>query len=64
MHVVKKVVAICFWSVEFLEDFRRISGVEKKEVPARTKKKEARSLGWTPYLCAVKERLKSNEELQ
>ncbi len=49
MHVVKKVVAICFWLVEFLEDFRRISGVEKKEVPARTKKKEARSLGWTPY---------------
>ncbi len=53
MHVVKKVVAVCFWSVEFLEDFRRISGVEKKEVPARTKKRR-HDLWAGPPTCGVK----------
>ena len=40
-------MAICCWTVEFLGDFRCL----KKEVPARTKKKGAGSLGWTPYQC-------------
>jgi len=45
---------VCWKSVEFL----KISGLQKKEVPARTKKMEAGSLGWTPYLRNLKKTFK------
>ena len=53
MHVVKKVVAICFWSVEFLEDFRRISGVEKKRGSRQNKKKGGTISGLDPLLMIL-----------
>ncbi len=39
MHVVKKEVTVCCWSVRRRLGFWRISGVEKKDVSARTKKR-------------------------